>query len=173
MIKKEEMMESIEKYRGTELNWLFDKAAGFVLYAHGETEKLAELKIQGRFASKAEDRSSTNSWKFKRAGMLQNNVSILDGNSGQEIALFKKKGLGGQLEFKNGETYSVTRNAQMTEYCLSKNKQPIITFQDKDNRPQIFLKEDVGETSKNELLILFLSYLIIMQRTDASFSAPY
>lgn len=166
-------MENIEKFLGKELNWLRDKTVGLALRAFGETINLAELNVKGVFASNAEGRSAQGSWKFKRAGMLKNNVSLIDGGTGQEIAVFKKKGLGGSLEFKNGDTYSVTRNALMTEYSLLKDNQSLITFQYKDKRPQMVLEEGIRQTEKSALLAIFLGYLMIMQRIDARFNAPF
>ena len=166
-------MDSINKYIGRELNWTHVKNIGYVLHEYDEQPGIAELNVQGLFGSKAEGKCDQGYWKFKRAGLLKNNISIMDGNSNKEIALFKKKGLGGFLEVQNGKTFTITRNALMTEYSLTLENQQVINYQHKDNRPQVFLQSCAKEIDELPLLVVFLGYLVIMQRIDAKFVMPY
>jgi len=166
-------MDSINKYIGRELNWSPVKNVGYVLHAYDEQPGIAELNVQGIFGSKAEGKCGQGYWKFKRAGLLKNNISVMDGNSNKEIALFKKKGLGGFLEVQNGKTFTITRNALMTEYSLTLENQPVINYQHKDNRPQVLLQSYANEIDELPFLVVFLEYLVIMQRIDANVVMPY
>jgi hypothetical protein len=166
-------MESINKYLGKELNWTFVKNVGYVLHACDEQEKIAELNVQGTFGSKAEGKFDQENWKFKRAGLLKNNISVMDDKSNQEIALFKKKGLGGFLEIKHGKTFTIERNALMTEYRLFFDKQLFINYLLKENGPQVILQPSAARLAELPLLVVFLGYLVIMQRIDANFAMPF
>ena len=166
-------MESIHNYLGMELNWKLVKNMGYVLHAIDKPEAIAILIVQGVFGSKAEGKCDQGYWIFKRAGILKNNISVADGNTGKEIAAFKKKGLGGSLKEDDGKTFSIERNALMTEYSLSIGNQQLISYQHKDNRPQVFLQSSAREIDDLPLLVVFLGYLVIMQRIDANFVLPY
>ena len=166
-------MESIYNYLGIELNWMLVKNVGYVLHAINKQEVIAILTVQGLFGSKAEGKCDQGYWIFKRAGILKNNITVVDGNTGKEIATFKKKGLGGFLKEDNGKTFLIERNAMMTEYSLSNENQQLISYQHKDNRPQVFLQSSDMEVNNLPLLVVFLGYLVIMQRIDANFVSPY
>ena len=166
-------MDSIKKFLGKELNWSFVKNVGYVLHVYDEQDGIAELNVQGAFGSKAEGKCDQGYWRFKRAGLLKNNISVMDGKSNKEIALFKKKGLGGFLEVQNGKTFSIERNALMTEYHLFIDKQLLIYYQLKENRSQVILQSYAEGIAELPLLVVFLGYLVIMQRIDANFVMPY
>ncbi len=166
-------MDSVYKYLGRELNWTPVKNVGYVLHPYNEQGELAILNIKGLFGSNAEGKCDQGYWILKRSGFLKNNISVMEGNLNKEVAVFKKKGMGGFLEFQSEKTYVVQRNALMTEYNLSVEKQPLINYQHKENRPQVHIQPSAANITELPLLVLFLGYLVIMQRIDANFNMPY
>ena len=165
-------MDVLDKLVNVELNWSLLKGIGLVLHAFDNNNELAVLIIQGVFSSKAEGRFGQNSWKFKRAGLLQNNISITEGDSNQETAMFKKKGLGGILTMKDGKSYLIERNALMTEYKLLSNQEPVIKYIF-DQHSKFFLQPASVGLQHLPLLLVFLPYLIIMQRIDYKSAIPF
>jgi hypothetical protein len=165
-------MEPLDKLVGLELNWSLVKGVGMVLHASGSNEEIATLLIQGAFGSKAEGKCGQDSWKFKRAGLLQNNITIMESNSNQEIAQFKKKGMGGILTMKNGKSFIIERNALMTEYKILLDRTPVLTYRF-DKHSQMHIQEASVGLFELPLLLVFLAYLINMQRVDANSALPF
>ncbi len=164
-------MDDIYQNLGQVLNWSHVKNAGLILHAGDNQTPLAQIITKGAYASIAEGQSGGVSWKFSRSGFLKNNVSIAD-KDGHEIGAFKKKGPGGFLEVEGGKQFEITRNGLMTQYGLSFGKQPLILCQIVPNHIQVSLTPEAKDCAELPLLVLFLAYLMIMQRVDASFSMP-
>ena len=159
-------MESIFEHTGKELNWVGDKKTGFILL--DVQASLAELLVQGIFGSNAEGKCADGSWKFRRVGMLKNSISVQESSSGKQLAVFKKNfsNPNGTLEFIGGTKYTVKRNYLMTEYDLLQEKEFLISYR----YPQgtVFIHPAAAKSPEMPLMVLFLGYLVIMQRIDAS-----
>jgi len=161
-------MENISDYIGKELNWTLVKNVGYVLHAHDEQSGIAVLQVKGVYGSKAEGKYGSNIWNFKRAGLLQNNIEIQEGEHGRQLALFKRKKLGGILETNEGKKFTVKRNAWFTEYELLQENDLLIRYVYEQNRPQVFIQQAAENVPELPWLVLFSGYLVIMQRIDAS-----
>lgn len=166
-------MENIFGYTGKELNWMPVKNIGYVLHVHDLQTSIAILGVQGAFGSKAEGKCANGSWKFKRVGMLQNSISVQESDSGRQLAVFKKRGMGGVLEIAGGKKITVKRNALMTEYELLQENELLIHYCYKQDRPQVFIQPVAANVPELPWMVLFLGYLVIMQRIDANYNAPY
>lgn len=165
-------MNDIYQYLGQALNWSREKNAGLILRAGDNQTPLAQITTKGAYASIAEGNCGGESWEFNRSGFLKNNVSV-KGDSGKSIAAFKKKGLGGTLEFENGRKFEVSRNGLMTQYSLSLDKRLLVRNEIKGNHMQVSLQPGSEDVPELPLLMIFLGYLPIMQRIDANFSMPF
>lgn len=168
-------MESIFENVGKELNWTQVQNIGYVLHAHDAQTGIAVLQVQGVFGSKANGNCSDGAWEFKRVGMLQNSISVQSSSSSKQLAIFKKNKLNanGTLEFIGGKTVTVNRNALMTEYNLLQENKVLVSFHHQQNRPQVFIDPAAVNTPELPLLVLFLGYLVIMQRIDARLNPLY
>jgi hypothetical protein len=159
-------MESIFEHTGKELNWVGVKQSGFVLM--DVQASIAELMVQGIFGSNAEGKCADGSWKFNRVGMLKNGISVQESSGGKQMAVFKKNfsNPNGILEIIGGKKYTVKRNQLMTEYDLLDEKELLISYR----YPQgtVFIHPSAAKLSEMPLMVIFLGYLVIMQRIDAS-----
>ena len=159
-------MESIFEHTGKELNWVGVKQTGFVLL--DVQTSIAELLVQGTFGSNAEGKCADGSWKFRRVGMLKNGISVQESSSGKQLAVFKKNfsNPNGTLEFIGEKKYTVKRNYLMTEYDLLDEKELFVSYR----YPQgtVFIHPSAAKSPEMPLMVLFLGYLVIMQRIDAS-----
>ncbi len=165
-------MDEIYNHLGEELHWSRDEKAGLVLRAGDEPAQFAVMIAKGAYASIAEGRCGEGSWKFSRSGFLKNNIAITD-TAEKEIGAFKKKGSGGFLEIDEGKKYEVIRNGLMTQYGLFFEKQLLVRCQLIQNQLKVYLIPEAKDFAELPLLVLFLTYLMIMQRIETNFSLPY
>ena len=168
-------MESIFEHIGKELNWTPVQNIGFVLHVHDVQTGIAVLQVQGAFGSKAEGKCSDGGWQFKRFGMLQNSISVQESGSNKQLAVFKKNKLNanGTLEFIGGKIVTVKRNALMTEYDLLQETELLVSYRHMQGRPQVLIQPAAANAPELPLMVLFLGYLVIMQRIDARYNPPY
>jgi hypothetical protein len=168
-------MENIFEHTGKELTWTLVNNIGYVLHVHDSQTDIAVLVVQGAFGSKAEGKCGNSSWKFKRIGILQNGISVQESGSGKQLGVFKKNSFNsnGTLAFAGGKKITVKRNALMTEYDLLQENELLITYRHTQGRPQVFIHSPATNVPDLPLLVVFLGYLVIMQRIDARFNPPY
>jgi hypothetical protein len=167
-------MGSIFEHIGKELNWTSVKNTGYVLHVHDCQTGIAILQVQGAFGSKAEGKCADGNWNFRRVGMLKNGISVQEISSGKELAVFKKKSLSNSiLEFVGGKKVTVKRNALMTEYDLMQDSEILVSYRHTQDRPQVYIHPTAANTPELPLIVIFLGYLMIMQRIDANQNAPF
>jgi hypothetical protein len=172
---KEGLMGRIVEYVGNELVWAqIDKTMGWEL--RDKETVIGSLAAEGNFLSNASGKCEDGAWKFKRVGALKANISILGMNGEMEIALFKKNAFNrnGSILINKEKKFTINANFLMSEYNLTREKEPILNLSDVTRFPILSSKVKMAPNVMNipELpwLVLFSWYLAIMQHFDLAFN---
>ncbi|MBE3115991.1 hypothetical protein IMZ68_02180, partial [Candidatus Bathyarchaeota archaeon] len=117
------------------------------------------------------------SWKFKRVGALQSNISIKESNSEIEIALFKKNAFNrnGTILVNKEKKFTINANFLMSEYRINHEKELVLSMTNVTRFPKLSSTITINPTAINipELpwLVLFSWYLAVMQHYDLAFNS--
>ncbi len=168
-------MGRIIEHIGSELSWVpMGNGMGWEL--RDKEMVIGSVFAEGKFLSNATGKCEDGSWKFKRVGALQANISIRGMDGEMEIALFKKNAFNrnGSILIHKEKKFTMNANFLMSEYSLTHEKESILTLSNVTRFPILSSKAKINPTAMNipELpwLVLFSWYLAVMQHFDLAFN---
>jgi hypothetical protein len=142
-------------------------------------EVIALMTSRGQFSTNGTLSCRDQSWNFKRSGLWKNGVSVTDQQSNSPVATFTKNftNANGEIRTPNGIKFRVTRNSDLSEYQLLRDRTLLIScVQEKvDGDPSytITIDASAADLSGTALLLVLLGCVIILQRIDSANSPSY
>jgi hypothetical protein len=169
---------SLDQTAGHELEWRQPEMVRRFFELGDSGTEVASLRFESGFGSLATGQCGEGTWTFKRSGFLSPKVTVREGATGQELAVFTPGWNGsGWVAFRAGSRYHLRpTNFWRTEWNFeTEDGRVLVTLA---GRPHLFkqggaatVAEPAATLPETPVLLLLMWYVRVLMHEDAAAGA--